>query len=92
LPEGDFNADLVASRIRVGLSPDLDLSSFVQYDTESRNLGTNTRLRWTFHPLGDLFVVYNHNLARGAAPGTLNQSWMFANNELLAKVKYGFRY
>lgn len=86
LPEGDFNADLVAARIRVGLSPDLDLSSFVQYDTESRNLGTNTRFRWSFHPLGDLFVVYNHNLDRATG------SWQYANNELLVKVKYGFRY
>jgi hypothetical protein len=25
-------------------------------------LGTNTRLRWTFHPRGDLFVIYNHNV------------------------------
>jgi hypothetical protein len=86
MPQGDFNADLVAARIRFGLSPDLDLSSFVQYDTESRNLGTNTRFRWSFHPLGDLFVVYNHNIDRGA------DAWLFASNELLVKVKYGFRY
>ena len=26
------------------------------------SFGTNTRLRWTFNPLGELFVVYNHNL------------------------------
>jgi len=76
----------VAARVRIGLSPDLDFSSFVQYDTESRNLGTNTRLRWSFHPLGDLFVVYNHNLDH--TTGT----WRYENNELLVKVKYGFRY
>jgi hypothetical protein len=86
LPEGTFTADLVAARIRLGFSPDLDLSSFVQYDTESRSLGTNTRFRWSFHPLGDLFVVYNHNIDRPAG------SWVYASNELLLKVKYGFRY
>ena len=86
LPAGDFNADLVALRARVGFSPDIDLSSFVQYDTESRSLGANTRLRWTFHPLGDLFVVYNHNLSR-----TTNE-WSYDSNELLIKMKYGLRY
>ncbi len=86
MPEGDFNEDLFAARLRVGFSPDLEFSSFVQYDTESRSLGTNTRLRWIFHPLGDLFVVYNHNLDRGTG------EWRYQSNELLVKVKYGFRY
>ena len=86
LPTGDFHEDLVAGRIRLGPSPNLDFVSFVQYDTESRSLGTNTRLRWTFHPLGDLFFVYNHNIDRA------DDDWQFQNNELLVKVKYGFRY
>jgi hypothetical protein len=86
LPTGDFHEDLVAGRIRLGPSPNLDFVSFVQYDTESRSLGTNTRLRWTFHPLGDLFFVYNHNLDRP------DDDWQFQNNELLVKIKYGFRY
>ena len=63
LPEGNFDLTLVGVKFRLNLSPDLQLNSFVQYDTESRTLGTNTRLRWTFNPRGDLFVVYNHNLA-----------------------------
>jgi hypothetical protein len=86
LPTGDFNADLLAFRARIGLSPDLDLSSYIQYDTGSRNLGSNTRLRWTFHPLGDLFVVYNHNLDRATG------GWSYDSNELLVKLKYGLRY
>jgi len=37
------------------VEPDLVLSSFVQYDTESQNIGTNTRLRWTIKP-GNRFI------------------------------------
>jgi len=37
----------------------LVLTTFVQYDTESENVGTNTRLRWTIRPGNDLFVVWN---------------------------------
>jgi endoglucanase len=91
MPEGSFAQDLVGTRLRVNVSPDLQLSSFLQYDTESQSFGTNTRLRWTFHPLGDLFVVYNHNL-RTRDPVTLRRELVFASNQLLVKVQYAFRY
>jgi hypothetical protein len=50
------------SRFRFNISPDLQVNSYVQYDNDSELIGTNTRLRWTFSPVGDLFVVYNHNV------------------------------
>ena len=69
------------------MSPNLNISSFVQYDTDSRSVGTNTRLRWTFTPVGDLFVIYNHNVRR-----TSIDRWRFASNQLLVKFQYSFRY
>jgi len=63
----------------------------VQYDNESYSFGTNTRLRWTFDPLGDLFVVYDHNLRTRDAL-TLRRELAFASNQLLVKVQYAFRY
>ena len=91
MPEGRFVQDLIGTRLRVNVSPDLQLSSYVQYDNESRSVGTNTRLRWTFDPLGDLFVVYNHNL-RTRDPFTLQRQLVFASNQLLVKAQYAFRY
>jgi hypothetical protein len=91
MPEGNFTRDLVGTRLRLNFSPDLQLTSFLQYDNESDSFGTNTRLRWTFDPLGDLFVVYNHNL-RTRDPLTLRRELVFASNELLVKVQYAFRY
>ena len=91
MPEGDFTQDLVGTKIRLNFSPDLQLTSFQQYDTESRSFGTNSRLRWTFNPLGDLFVVYNHNL-RTRNPVTLRRELAFASNQLLVKMQYAFRY
>jgi len=85
LPAGNFNQQVVGGRIRLNFSPDLQLSSFIQYDNESRKIGANTRLRWTFHPLGDLFVVYNHNVA-----DRLNR-WELDSNQLLIKLQYAFR-
>jgi hypothetical protein len=98
LAEGDFTQEVVGTRLRVNVSPDLQLNSYLQYDNESDTFGTNTRLRWTFSPLGDLFVVYNHNVARelvaGDVPGTSidRRRWGFLSNELLVKLQYAFRY
>jgi len=83
LPEGDFIQDLWASRVLLNFSSDLQFSSFVQYDNESRNLGTNTRLRWTFSPKGDLFVVYNHNMLN-----ELTDRWNYQSNQLIFKLTY----
>jgi len=38
------------TRLRVALSPDLEVNSFTQYDNASRQLGTDVRIRWTFRP------------------------------------------
>jgi len=86
LKEGRFNQTLLGVRTKVNVSPNLQISSFVQYDTESRAVGTNTRLRWTFHPLGDLFVIYNHNLKE------ITDRWRLDSNQLLVKLQYSWRY
>jgi hypothetical protein len=86
LPEGNFTTTVVQARARLNFSPDLTLSSLVQYDTESRSWGSNTRLRWSFSPLGDLFLVYNHNLR------DFQDRLQFESNQLLLKAQYTFRY
>jgi hypothetical protein len=106
LPQGHFTQNLIGTRVRVNVSPDLQVNSYVQYDNESDSFGTNTRLRWTFSPLGDLFIVYNHNLRHDIDPATgvplapglitdptqrANGRWGFASNQLIAKLQYAFR-
>ena len=91
LREGRFVQDLAGTRLSLNVSPDLQVNSFVQYDNESRDVGTNTRLRWTFSPVGDLFVVYNHNL-RTADPITGVRQWGFDSNQFLVKLQYALRY
>jgi hypothetical protein len=85
LPQGDFDQTQLGFRVRMNLSPNLQLNSFVQYDDESREIGTNTRARWIFHPQGELFVIYNHNLRE------LEDRFVRESNELLVKLQYTFR-
>ena len=91
LPEGRLVQDVIGTRFRFNVSPNLQLTSFVQYASEAQSFGTNTRLRWTFSPVGDLFVVYNHNM-RTRDPITQRRTLGFASNELLVKAQYAFRY
>ena len=85
LPAGAFNQTLAGTRLRVNVSPDLSISSYVQYDTVSDSVGVNSRLRWTFRPEADLFVVYNHNVR------SLLDRWQLDSNQLVMKVQYAFR-
>jgi hypothetical protein len=85
LAAGRFTQTLVGTRLRVNVSPNLSIASYTQYDTDSDSVGVNTRLRWTFRPVGDLFVVYNHNVR------SLVERWQLDSNQLLVKLQYAWR-
>jgi hypothetical protein len=85
-----FTQNLYSGRMELKFSPNLQLSSVVQYDNESNSMGSNTRMRWTFSPAGDLFVVYNHNLQRSLAD-LETRRWNFESNALIVKVQYAWR-
>lgn len=69
LPQGDFIQRLWQLKTVYAASPDLVVSLFTQYDSESRDLGVNSRLRWTIRPGRDLFLVWNRNWQRTLDPG-----------------------
>jgi hypothetical protein len=85
MPSGDFVQELLGIRMRVNVSPDLQIASLVQYDNGTKEAGSNTRLRWTFDPFGDLFVVYNHNVR------DVGDRWAKQSNELVVKIQYTVR-
>ena len=64
LPGTRFIQRLWQTQWTLAWNPNLVLTSFLQYDTESQNVGANTRLRWTLKPGNDLFVVWNRGWQR----------------------------
>jgi hypothetical protein len=58
--EGTFRTRLALFKVDYAFNPSLSLSNFVQYDTDSRNLGVQSRLRWTIQPGNEIFLVVNH--------------------------------
>ena len=90
LPAGNFTQRLWQLQTAFAWSPNLVLTSFIQYDTESQDLGANTRLRWTMRPGNDLFIVWNRGWKKLILnPRELN---LIPENELLAvKLRWTFR-
>lgn len=85
LPNGDFDQTLLGMRARLNVTPNLQLNSFVQYDTETKGLGINARLHWIFNPHGDIFLVYNYNSINRL------ENWELINKQILLKARYNFR-
>jgi hypothetical protein len=87
LPWGDFDQKLAGLRVRFNVTPDLQLNSFLQYDTEDGSLGWNARLHWIFSPLGDVFLVFNHN----TLDSQNNGSRLLQSRQVVLKARYNFR-
>ena len=60
-PTTDLNARLIGSRLGYYFSPDFNISALLQYDNLSRALGFSARLRRTFEPGNELFLIVDRS-------------------------------
>ena len=89
LPAGNFVQRLWSVQAAYAWNPNLVLSTFVQYDTESQNVGTNTRVRWTIRPGNDLYVVWNRGWQRIVTDPRVS---LVPQSDLIAiKLRWTFR-
>jgi hypothetical protein len=86
LPYAQFAVRLLRLGGAIQFSPDLVWSLLGQYDNLSRSVGLNTRLRWTYAPGGDVFLVVN----QGA--NVIDDRWDFTRTEMSTKVGATWRY
>ena len=91
LPEGDFIARIASSSINFTASPALSVSNLIQYDNRSRNLGWQSRIRWTLQPGNDLFLAFNQGWIQEVAD---NRSLRFTvqDTKVSAKFQYSYRF
>jgi hypothetical protein len=90
LPEGDFITRLWQLKTSYAVSPDLVFSVYGQYDSDSHNLGVNSRMRWTIQPGADLYVVWT----RGWLHPPDADRWSDAepqSDEAIVKLRWTFR-
>ncbi|PQJ16287.1 hypothetical protein BST99_11670 [Aureicoccus marinus] len=88
LPFGDFDQTLLGLRVRFNATPDLQLNSFVQYDTDSESIGINSRIHWIFDPQGEFFLVFNNS----SVYDDINNRFQRQTSQLILKLRYNFRF
>ena len=85
LVQGSFTTHLAGSRVTWTATPLMFTSALVQYNSSSRGLSANVRLRWEYLPGSELFVVYNEErdtLAR-RFPELANRALIVKVNRLI---------
>ena len=79
-PFNDADLFLIGPRFDLTLSNSLFLTTFVQYNSQSENLGHNTRFQWRFKPVSDVFIVYTDNY--------ITDGFQTRNRAIVFKVSY----
>jgi hypothetical protein len=84
LPQGNFNIELAGLQVSYAFTRFLNLTTFLQADTaQTQAASANIRLRYTFRPDSDLYVIYN--------TGTRFQSLSAGNPVLLREEKFAVK-
>ena len=86
LPGGDFSTTVFALKGDYNFSPNLSWANLLQYDSESREVGVQSRLRWILKPGNDLFLVFNRGWYRDFS-GDYRRTF----EKAAVKLQYTFR-
>ena len=60
-PWGTNNFLLIGPKVDVTMTNKLFLTTFFQYNEQTKNINFNTRFQWRYKPASDLFIVYTDN-------------------------------
>ena len=85
LMNGSFDVDLASLRVDFAVSPTMTLRSITQYNSQSEQLGTSVRFRWTYSPGSDLYVTYDEIQRDPTDPTGLTE---FRDRRLIVKATY----
>lgn len=80
LSTGKNRVYLVGPKLDLTFTKSLFWTTYVQYNSQFKNVNVNSRLQWRFAPVSDFFLVYTDNYN--------TETWMPKNRAILAKVTY----
>ena len=89
LPQGSFIARIYSSRVDYAASPFLSVSSLIQFDNRSENLGLQSRVRWTIEPGNDVFFIFGQGWVQDLERG---YDFRRQDSRLAMKFQYTFRF
>ena len=82
-PYGSLDLTLATASAEINFSTSLFWTTFLQYNTQSKDFNVNSRLQWRYSPMSDLFFVYTDNYVVDGKFGPKNRS-------VVLKVNYWF--
>ena len=88
LREGRFIQRLYQLKANYVFAENLAFSSFTQFDTDTKRVGTSAQLRWMIAPERDVFFVFNHAIAVPLADAAPLRSPI--DNSLTLKLQWNF--
>ncbi len=91
LPEGNFITRIFSSNIGYTASPRLSFSNLIQYDNRSRNLGWQSRVRWTLQPGNDFFFSFNQGWIQEELENRRMQ-FRVQDSRVSMKFQYSYRF
>jgi len=86
LPSGNFVVHIASLIVDVQFTPRLSWNSFIQFDSDSDNIGINTRLRWIIEPGREFFLILNQGIVIDG------DDWKRGETEPRAKIGWTFRF
>ena len=85
---GDYATQLYTWRMDLNFDPMTSWNTFVQYDTEGKNLSTQSRLRWIIEPGRELFLVGLFGFDKASS----ESSFVTSDQSLAVKLNYTLRF
>lgn len=86
LPEGEFTANIFQFNTNFLFTPDLTLYNYLQYDSQSKVVGWQSRFQWILKPGNEILLVWNSGFTRPLERYMMNES------ALRFKLKYNIRF
>ncbi len=80
---------LIGPRIDYTFSRSIFLTTFIQYNSQSKNTNINARFQWRFAPVSDFFLVYTDNYLTGDVDDPSRRfAFDIKNRSIVAKLTY----
>lgn len=71
---------LISTNIEFSFNKNIFWSNYIQYNTQIDNINLNSRFRWRFTPMSDIFFIVSNNY--------WNNTFAPKNNNLVLKINY----
>lgn len=79
-PWGKNTFWLISPRAELTLTNKIFLTTFLQFNEQTKNVNINTRFQWRFAPASDLFLVYTDNY--------FPENWQVKSRAVVLKFTY----